>query len=204
MAAFPSMSKAVALGQEQQNKAAANTIEILLCISLPFLISIFFIGDQLLLFIYQDPSFAKEAIILHIVSLSLITGASARILSYLLIANGLEKLNLIEVVVTTVISSLAGIILVSQYQLIGAALMNLTIGFTNFGVMMYFVYDRLFHLNIWQIIRRPLLMSFLMSIIFLVLSQINLNFLLTVAIATAAYVGLASLLVLRKRPSILS
>jgi O-antigen/teichoic acid export membrane protein len=203
LAAFPGMSKAVSLGQEKQRLTAANTIEILLCISLPFLVGIFFIGDRLLLFIYQDPSFAKEAIILHIVSLSLITGASSRIFSYLLIANGLEKLHLIEVVVTTIIGSLAGIVLVSQYQLIGAAFMSLTISFTNFGVMMYFVYDRLFHLKIWQMIRRPLLISFLMSIVFVVLNQINLNFLLTIALATLAYAGLAGLLVFRKNPGVL-
>jgi O-antigen/teichoic acid export membrane protein len=198
LAAFPSMSKAVAVGKEQQQQTAANTIEILLCISLPFLVGIFFIGDRLLLFIYHDPSFAKEAIILHIVSLSLITGASARVFSYLLIANGLEKLHLIEVLITTVVGSLAGIILISQYQLIGAALMSLIIGFVNFGVMGYFVYDRLFHLKIWQIVRRPLLISFLMSIVFLVLDQIKLDFLLIIGLATLAYISLAGLLVFRK------
>jgi O-antigen/teichoic acid export membrane protein len=198
LAAFPGMSKAVSLGQEKQRQTASNTIEILLCISLPFLVGIFFIGDQLLLFIYQDPSFAKEAIVLHLVSLSLITGASARIFSYLLIANGLEKLHLIEVVVTTVIGSLAGIILVSQYQLIGAAFMSLTIGFTNFGVMMYFVYDRLFHLRIWQIVRRPLLISFLMSMVFVVLNKFHLDIILTVSFAIVSYIILASLLILRK------
>lgn len=198
LAAFPSMSKAVSLGQKQQQQTAANTIEILLCISLPFLVGIFFIGDKLLLFIYQDPSFAKEAIILHIVSLSLITGASARVFSYLLIANGLEKLHLIEVVITTIVGSLAGIVLISQYQLVGAALMSLVISFVNFFVMMYFVYDRLFHLKIWQIVRRPLLISFLMSIVFLVLNEINLDFLVTTGLATLAYIGLAGLLVFRK------
>jgi O-antigen/teichoic acid export membrane protein len=198
LAAFPSMSKAVDLGKEQQQQTAANTIEILLCISLPFLVGIFFIGDRLLLFIYHDPSFAQAAIILHIVSLSLITGASARVFSYLLIANGLEKLHLIEVVITTIVGSLAGIVLISQYQLIGAALMSLIIGFVNFGVMGYFVYDRLFHLKIWQMIRRPLLISFLMSIVFLGLDQIKLDFLLMIGLATAAYVGLAGLLVYRK------
>ena len=198
LAAFPSMSKAVEVSKEKQHQIVASTIETLLCLSLPFLVGIFFIGDRLLLLIYENPSFAKEAIILHIVSMSLITGASSRVFSYLLIANGLEKLHLIEVVITTVIGNLVGIILVSQYQLLGAALMNLSIGFTNFVVMTYFVYSRLFHLKIWQIVRRPLVISMAMSIVFVVLDNLHLDILRTIIAAVVAYVILASFLILRK------
>lgn len=198
LASFPSMSKAVAVGKEKQHQIVANTIETLLCLSLPFLVGIFFIGDRLLLLIYQDPSFAKEAIILHIVSMSLITGASSRVFSYLLIANGLEKLHLIEVIITTVIGNLVGIVLISQYQLLGAAWMNLSIGFINFVVMTYFVYSRLFPLKLWQIVRRPLVISAAMSIVFVVLEKFHLDILMTIFAAVMAYVILASLLILRK------
>lgn len=198
LASFPSMSKAVAVGKEKQHQIVANTIETLLCLSLPFLVGIFFIGDRLLLLIYQDPSFAKEAIILHIVSMSLITGASSRVFSYLLIANGLEKLHLIEVIITTVIGNLVGIVLISQYQLLGAAWMNLSIGFINFVVMTYFVYSRLFQLKLWQIVRRPLVISAAMLMVFVVLDKFHLDILMTIVAAVTAYVILASFLILRK------
>jgi O-antigen/teichoic acid export membrane protein len=197
-AAFPSMSKAVSEGKEKQRQAAESTIEMLLCISLPFFVGMLFIGDRLILSIYENHNIAQETTILHIISISLITGAFSRIFSYLLIANGLEKLNLIEVLITTVVGSLTGIVLISQYKLLGAAFMSLSISFTNFGVMMYFVYNRLFPLRLWKIVLRPLLISFLMSIVFLVLNKFNSDFLLTIAIATLAYLGLASLLIFRK------
>ncbi len=198
LAAFPSMSKAVSVGKEKQQQIVASTIETLLCLSLPFLVGIISIGDRLLLLIYQDPSFIKETIILHIISISLITGASSRVFSYLLIANGLEKLHLIEVVITTVIGNLVGIVLISQYQLLGAAWMNLSIGFINFVVMTYFVYSRLFPLKVWQIIRRPLLISGAMSIVFVVLNQLHLDTIITIIAAVIAYIALASLIILRK------
>ena len=134
--------------------------------------------------------------------MSLITGASARVFSYLLIDNGLEKLHLIEVIITTVIGNLVGIILVSQYQLLGAALMNLSIGFINFVVMTYFVYSRLFHLRLWQIVRRPLLISVVMSIVFVILNKFRLDILMTIFAAVVAYIALASLLILRKPKNI--
>jgi O-antigen/teichoic acid export membrane protein len=202
LAAFPGMSKAVSLGKEKQQQTAGGNIELLLSISLPFLVGLFFVGDRLLLFIYQDPSFAKETMILHIISLSLLTGATPRIFSYLLIANGLEKLHLIEVAITTIVGSLAGIILVYQFQLTGAALMNLAIWFTNFVVMAYFIYDRLFSFKIWPIIRKPLLISASMSIVFLILNQINLDFIPTIVVATLAYVGLFGLVIVRKQDEV--
>ncbi len=198
LAAFPGMSKAVSEGKTQQRQTAESTIEMLLCISLPFLVGMLFVGNRLLLFIYSNRSFANESIILQIISLALITSAFSKICGYLLIANGLEKLNLIEVVITTVVGSLSGIILISQYKLLGAALMGLAISLTNFSVMMYFVTKHLFRIHLLKVIRRPLLISFLMTIVFLVLDQINLDFVLTIVLATLAYVGLASLLILRK------
>ncbi len=198
LAAFPGMSKAVAEGKEKQRKATENVIEILLSISLPFLVGMIFTGDRLLLFIYDSPDFAKEAIVLQIISMSLITAAFSRSFSYLLIANGLEKLNLIEVVITTLVGSLTGILLIYQYKLIGAAFMTLSICITNFSVMMYFVYSRLFHLQLLKILYRPLLISLLMSIVFFLLEQIHLDFLLTLLVASFAYVCFAGLIIFRK------
>jgi O-antigen/teichoic acid export membrane protein len=198
LAAFPSMSKAVAEGKTKQRQVTENVIEILLCISLPFLVGIYFIGDRLLLFIYQNPSFTDRAVILHIISLSLITAAFSRPFNFLLIANGLEKLNLTEVAITTVVGGLTGSILISQFKLMGAAYMSLAISFTNFSVMMFFVSTRLFHLRILKIMRRPLSLSFLMSIVFLVLNNISQNILITTGTATLSYVVFAGFLIPRK------
>ena len=198
VAAFPAMTRSVAEGKDKQRQVAESVIEILLCISLPFLVGMIFTGDRLLMLIYQDPSFAQSANILHIISLSLITGAFSRIFSYLLIANGLEELNLIEVVVTTIVGSLTGIIFIYHYQLTGAAFMSLSIGFTNFGVLAYFVSNRLFTLRILQIIYRPLLISFLMAMVFLLLDKNNINIWTTIALSTLSYAIFTSAILLPK------
>lgn len=198
LAAFPSMSKAVIESKAKQQQVTEHVIEILLCISLPFLVGILFIGDRLLLFIYQNPDFSDRAIILYIISLSLITAAFSRPFNYLLIANGLEKLNLTEVVITTVVGGLTGIFLISKYKLMGAAFMSLAISFTNFSVMIFFVSTRLFRLRLLKIVYRPLIISFLMSLVFLLLDRINLHFLVTIGLATLCYVAIAGMLIPRK------
>ena len=199
LAAFPGMSKAVYLGKEKQRESTENVIDILLCIGLPFFLGLLFFGKELLLFIYKDPSFAQANVILilNIISLSLITSNFSRSFSYLLIANGFEKFNLLEVTLTTAVGGLAGVVLISQYKLLGAALMSLAMTFTNFSVFTYVVYSRLFSLQLWRVMRRPLLISVFMLIVFLILQKINLDFLLTIILATCSYGFFAGLLTIR-------
>jgi len=83
---------------------------------------------------------------------------------------------------------------VSQYNLLGAAIMALLMSFIAFSQYIYFTYTLVFPLNLWRIIRNPLIISVLMTIVFIVLETINLNLLLTMAIATCCYILFVSLL----------
>jgi O-antigen/teichoic acid export membrane protein len=187
LAAFPRMSKAVYLGREQQREEAENIITSLLCLGLPFCIGLLFFGKELLLFVYHEPSFTQAVFVLNLTALTLITSSFTRTFSYVLIANSFEKFNLLEVIVTTIVGGLAGIVLISQYKLLGATLMSLAMSFTNFGILMYAVYSRIFMLRLLRVIRLPLLISSLMLIVFLIIKKINLDFLLTLIVATCSY-----------------
>jgi O-antigen/teichoic acid export membrane protein len=197
LSAFPGMSKAVYLGREKQRQTTEDLIDILLCMGLPLFIGMLFFGHDLLLLIYKEPSFAEATIILNLISLSLITSNFSRSFSYLLIVNGFEKFNLWEVVITTVIGGLTGIVLIGQYKLLGAAFMNLAMTFANFSVFTYFVYTRLFRLNLWRVLRRPLLISSFMSIVFFALKIIDIDFLLTLLISIFAYIAFVGCLTIR-------
>jgi len=198
LAAFPGMSKAVYIGREKQRQTTEDLIDILLCMGLPLFIGMLFFGHDLLLLIYKDPNFTQATIILNLMSLSLITSNFSRTFSYLLIVNGFEKFNLWEVVITTVIGGLTGIVLISQYKLLGAAFMNIAMTFANFSVFTYFVYTRLFRLHLWRVLRRPLLISSFMSLVFFILKINHIDFLLILILSTCAYIFFISLLTIRQ------
>ncbi|BAY93909.1 MULTISPECIES: oligosaccharide flippase family protein [unclassified Tolypothrix] len=187
MAAFPRMSKAVYLGKEEQRESTENIIELLLCMGLPFALGLWFFGKDLLLFVYKDQSFLQADTILHLISLGIIAGTFSKALSYLLIANGLEKFNLLEVALTSTVGGLAGIVFISQYKLLGAALMGLVMSLVNFSLYMYVTYRRLFSLRLWNVLRRPLLITFLMLIVFVLLEKLNLDFLVILIASICAY-----------------
>ncbi len=184
---FPSMSKAVVLGKEKQRHLAETVIEILLCVALPLIIGIFFIGDRLLVFLYGNSRFAEGALALNLVMLGLAVASFTRPLGYLLVANGYERVNLIEVSSTSLITLFLGVPLVFYYHLLGAAITSLIITIVASGQYVYGVYTRLFSLNLGKMMIRPLLLSVFMLIIFSLLKLITHNILVMMIIATSAY-----------------
>jgi O-antigen/teichoic acid export membrane protein len=196
LAAFPGMSKAVALGQEHQRKTAENIISILLCIGLPFSIGIIFYGNELLLFVYQKPAFLQAGMLLNIMAIAIVISTFSQTFSYVLIANGFERFNLIEVAITAIVGGIAGIVLISKYQLMGAAFMGLLMSISSLTVLGLAVRQRIFSLRLWQVLRLPLIISSLMSIVFLLLQRSNFDFLPTITLATIAYIIFASSLML--------
>lgn len=186
IAIFPSLSKAVTQGRTNQRQITENFIEILLIMALPLVMGCLFFSKELLVFLY-NPSFAQGSLALNITVLSLIFLSFSRSQSNLLVANGLERFNLREVVITNTIGSFVGVLLISQFQLLGAAITDVLMRISAFSQYSYYTYNRLFSLNIWQIIRRPLIVSVLMLPVMLILKQANYNFLITLIVSSCVY-----------------
>ena len=81
------------------------------------------------------------------------------------------------------------------YQLIGVAVTGLILSIISSGQYIYGVYTRLFHLNIRQIISRPLLIGIFMLVIFLELKMVTNNLIITIVSAILAYTVFAFFLV---------
>jgi O-antigen/teichoic acid export membrane protein len=194
LAFFPKMSKAIALGKEKQRYLAENLIEILLIVAFPFMIGIKFIGADLLVLVYKESNFAQAATALNIIAIGLVATAFIRPLSYILVANGFERINLFDVFISTLVGGVLSILLVPQYQLNGAAYSGTITQIISLAVYVFGVYSRLFYLNLWNIIRRPLLVSTLMLATFLFLQQYNLNLLVTILVATLIYALIVGIL----------
>jgi O-antigen/teichoic acid export membrane protein len=187
VAMFPRLSKVAGQGRQKQQQIAESFIEILLTMGLPLFLGLLFFGKDLLIFIYT-PSFAQGSLALSISAVSLLFLPFIRTLCYLLVANHFEIVNLREVVITTTLGSLAGVVLVPQLGLLGAVIMALLMTILGFSQYVYFTYTLLFPLNLWRIIRRPVIIGTLMLFVFLILKNINLDFLLTLIIATLSYI----------------
>jgi O-antigen/teichoic acid export membrane protein len=195
VAVFPAMSKSVILGKEKQRDLAEMIIGILLCVALPLIIGIFFIGEETLVLFYGDATFAEGIVALNIMAVGLLVTSFTRPLGYLLVANGFEKVNLIEVFTGNLVTIFTGIPLIYYYQLIGAALTGLILSVVSSGQYIYGVCTRLFYLDIKKIVTRPLLIGIFMLVVFLGLKIVTSNLIITMISATVAYTICAVFLV---------
>ncbi|WP_341531526.1 oligosaccharide flippase family protein (plasmid) [Nostoc sp. UHCC 0302] len=195
IAFFPAMSKTLESGREKQRQITEVFIEMLMIIALPFLVGLLFMGQDLLIFVY-DLRFIEATLALKVTALTLILSPFNRSLSYLLVANDLERINLREVICTTILGCLLGAFLVSQYKLLGAAIMWLLMSLSAFSQFMYTVYNRLFSLNLWRIIRRPLLVSSLIMLVLIILEKMDISFLVKLVVLTLAYCLFVSVVII--------
>jgi O-antigen/teichoic acid export membrane protein len=194
-AIFPALVTARDREKKQQKYIIEGFTEILLGIGLPFTVGLFFVGKELLIFIYH-PSFAEASTALKLNALVLIILPFSRSLGNLLIANHLERINTREVIVTNFLGCLLGIFFVSRYQLLGAAMMDIAMAIIASSQYIYATYRYLFSLSLKRIFLRPLLLGLLMLITFSLLAEFQVNFLATLTIATFTYVLAAGLFVL--------
>ncbi|NHC37426.1 oligosaccharide flippase family protein [Scytonema millei] len=197
LATFPKMSKLVELGKEKQRQFGEGIIQVLLCIVLPLIIGMLILGNDLLNFIYKDPTFKEALLPFDLVALTLLTFTFSRSCGYILIANSYEKLHLFEVVSTTILGGISGIFFISQYKLIGAAYMAIVISLSSTSMLVYSVYNRLFSFNLWNIMRYPIIISVLMLPVFTFLKLSGLNFLAVLVTATFIYAVLVKVLSVR-------
>ena len=194
-ASFPKLSQSIESRQEQQ-QISENILEILLCISLPFLVGLWFIGSDLLQLVY-GAEFAGAQLPLRIAAAALIFLPFSRALSHVMVANGLERLNLIEVIITNTLGTILGVFLISRYQLVGAATTDLAINILGFCQFTFVVHRRIFPVRFWTVLYRPLIVSGLMAMLFLLLhhQQIWLTLLISLPVycLLALAVGIHSL-----------
>ncbi len=188
LAVFPRLSKVVPSDVTRKRQLTERLAEISLCLALPYAIGLFFIGKDLLFFVYRNASFSEAGTALGLLSLSLITTSLSKPLSQTLIASGFERINLREVLVDTIVGSLITVLLVLKYQLLGAAIAPLFTNLIALGQFSYSVYVRLFSLNWWQMLCRPILLAGFMLPLFIFLQKTNQSLLSTVIISMLAYV----------------
>ncbi|MFQ3616720.1 MAG: oligosaccharide flippase family protein [Cyanobacteriota bacterium] len=192
---FPSMSKAVDLGSQKQRQLAEISIEMLLMVSLPLVMALIFFGRELLSLVYHRPDFGNAALPLAIVSLGLIASSFIRPLSYLLVANHLERINMREVIVTTTLTGITGVILIDRFQLMGAAVCVLLMRFISLSQYIYGVLFNLFSVRFWKALQRPLLITGQMTLVFWILKSHVQEILKIIAISIFIYLLLVGMLV---------
>jgi O-antigen/teichoic acid export membrane protein len=196
---FPRMSNAVILGKYEQRKRIEFFLDILFCISLPLIPTIFlYYGEQILVFAYKNPEFYQGGTPLKIIAISVMLYPMMRIFNYTLIANNLERYNLRETLITMILGASIGVFLIPNYKLIGAAAMSASMSLCSCGIYIYTIHTCLFKIRFQRVLRRPLIITGLMISLLLVLEHFHFNLLLNLSITIGFYSSIAVLMLIRQ------
>jgi O-antigen/teichoic acid export membrane protein len=187
-AIFPRLSSSVIRGKTAQRASTEKFLDLLFCLSLPLIPSIFlYYGYEILIFMYKRPEFALGETPLKILAITAILYPAQRLSSYILVANKMEKYNLAEVIITITFGGLVGIFAISKYQLIGAAWMGTSMSFCSLVVSTYFIRTHLFKVRWTKVLRRPMLITSLMALLLFVLQPFHFNLLWNLIINVSFY-----------------
>jgi len=122
LSVFPMMCRRFETNIQGLKQFSEQLIELLLNIALPVIIGLVFLSNSALLLLYGHKDFTLASTVLCIIAWNLILTALTHVLGQVLIASLREKLTLRIVVINAIVSLVFGLILVSQFGLIGAAL----------------------------------------------------------------------------------
>ncbi|NEP76581.1 lipid II flippase MurJ, partial [Okeania sp. SIO2G5] len=184
---FPSMSRATKQGKGSQKKVTEFSVMILMAVAIPCVIGAFFLGKDLLQFVYGDAQFRSASVAFIVVSFSLLSESFIRPFSYLMVANHMENINLREVFITGFFSILLSIVLIPKYQLMGAAYSFLIVQIIALVQYGYALCNKLFIPNIIRMLGVPLILGSLMAIVFLIINKGSLEFSAALTVATLSY-----------------
>ena len=122
LSVFPTICQRFATGAEGVAEILHRIAAILLAFALPMAVALFFLAESVLLLLYGDLDFISAAGALRIVAWTLVPAALTAVLGQVLLATRREKVTLRIVAVDLVVGLAAGLLLVSQYGLAGAAI----------------------------------------------------------------------------------
>jgi len=147
---FPALCSAAMVSREQVAILSHVLIGFLLRLCIPATVTIWVVAGDALATIYGNEDFRAGAIALRILSLTLLLDIVCTVLGRSLWAMSQEKVVLKAVVINLMISLVIGIVLISRFGLIGAAVSVLLSSALNVFQHCYYFYRVTRHFSIWS------------------------------------------------------
>lgn len=186
LAFFPIMVRRFDTGISGLKKISERLLEVLLTVSLPLMIGIFFLADHVILLLYGEPDFLPAVLALRIMVFGVALQVFTTVLGHVLYASLHEKRTLQIVWLNLLLTFVIGFIFTSQFGFVGAAITMLLIRIVDFFQHYRSVSRLLGHVPIIEPLWKPAIAGAFMAL-YLVLTADQTN-IITVAFAGFIYV----------------
>lgn len=155
LAFLPVMMRRFKPDLEDLEVVAKTLLEVMLNVTLPLVIGLFYFADVGLVLLYGEENFLPAAGVLRIMAWILVLIVFTSVLGQVLVASHREKSTLRIVAIDVVVNVIVGIVFISRWGVAGAALTLVVVRLVDF-VQHYFVVSRLLsHLPLVHLLWRP-------------------------------------------------
>ena len=121
LSSFPSLVEAAKVGPERIAEISRSLIGYMWRLSLPAAVALYVLAEDALVFVYGNEEFRAGAVALRILSVTLLVDLIKPVFGHGLWAVAKEKTVLKIVIVNLIASCVTGLVLISQFGLVGAA-----------------------------------------------------------------------------------
>jgi O-antigen/teichoic acid export membrane protein len=164
LSVFPEMCRRFAIGIVGLKRISEKVLELLLAIALPAVVGLSFLAEPAFLLLYGNADFLLASPALRILVWTLIMWAFNHVLGRALVASLREKVTLRIVVTTTLMKLLLGLVLISQYGLLGAAVTALLTATVDFLLHYASVSRYIARISVGRLAWRPTAASACMAV----------------------------------------
>jgi O-antigen/teichoic acid export membrane protein len=119
---FPMLCRRIAVGSEDVVHVLSRMLDLLLALAIPTAVAIFFLSDSALVLLYGEREFLQASPALRVMVWTLVPVALTSVLGQIFLAGSRETVTLRIVAANLLVAAVAGVVLISSFGLIGAAI----------------------------------------------------------------------------------
>jgi len=193
---YPTMVRSFEPTYERLRQITERLLQSLTAVVLPAVIGLYFLAEEALAFVYGSSDFSGAAVVLRILVWTMILRVSSKVFGLVLVASLRERVTLRILAIDLVAALIFGLVLISRFGIVGAAVSTLMVRSVDF-IQRYVRVRRPFQSRIafGRMVWQPIVASLCMVACLAMLSGRHL--LLSITSAGVAYLSVLALLMIR-------
>lgn len=184
MALQPVIFRLFRSSRQKFERVCIESIRYLLMMILPIMAGITILSDRIVGSIFGREFLASGYALSILIWILILTGFN-QLFANALVASGNQKTNLHATFLSMVMNIGLNLLLIPRMGYIGAALANVAAAVFNFGYQYYFISKSLFKLRFYELAKKPVVATVIMSVA--VLAARDLNLLVVIVLSFLAY-----------------
>lgn len=187
-AIFPQLCRRFNVQTKTFPRITEPLLMVLFAVSIPGAVGLVVLAEPILSFVYPNkPVLVEHAYVLQLMALTAVSLSITGALGMFLWAGNLERKTLVIVIINLLVNVAAGVVLISLFGILGAALALIIASIVTCGLHFYFTRNLLPKIHWFKVVWQPLIASAVMALALILIPVTHTHVLLLILMGMASY-----------------